>query len=256
MSNPLAEMFHGDQGIRLMTHTVAGYPDMQQSENMVCDMARCGVDIVEIQIPFTDPLADGPVIMEANRDALRNGTTPADCFSMVHRLKREVDIPLLFMTYTNIPYRMGMERFFEKSVACGIDGLIIPDLPFDHDDVALHHLSDKFSLPVIWVISPDMAVSRLKKILSRANGFLYLTLRVGITGPRKELSISGLDFIKVVREHTDIPLAVGFGISSADHVKQLKDCADIAVIGSHIITLMANGGTEKVERFIEECKRA
>jgi tryptophan synthase alpha chain len=254
MSKPLDELITGGNGMGLMTHTVAGFPDLAGSEEMVCNMASWGADLVEIQIPFTDPLADGPVIMRANQDALDKGTTPADCFSLVQRLRNRVNIPLLLMTYANIPFRMGMERFFDQAASCGASGLIIPDMPFDDDETSMVRLAAEYSLPVIWVVSPDMAAGRLKNILAVASGFVYVTLRVGTTGPRAELSRPGLDFLGTVKEHSEVPVAVGFGISTPEHLSRLSGRAEIAVVGSHIIKLVRNGGMDAVERFIKQCK--
>jgi tryptophan synthase alpha chain len=256
MGNEIDNVFFKGNRLKLMTHVVAGYPDLETSKKIIQSMATCGVDLVEIQIPFSDPLADGPTIMAANQQALDNGVTPDDCFKMARELKEKVDIPLLFMTYTNVAFCMGMERFVSESAACGIDGLIIPDLPFDEDNQDYVSILKKYSLYPIWVVSSDIKTFRLKRILKIARGFIYITLRVGITGAVnvKAIEPESLTFIKKVRQSTSIPIAAGFGISSPAHVRQLQDKVDIAVIGSHIIDLLNQYGTEKVEEFITQCR--
>ena len=254
MANPIDDVFLSSDHLKIMTHVVAGYPDRETNKRLIKMMAESGVDMVEIQIPFSDPLADGPTIMAANQHALQSGITPGDCFDLAKELKAEVDIPLLFMTYFNIPFHVGMEKFIARSVDSGISGLIIPDIPFDEEGENYLQLSKNYRIHPIQVVSPDVEAERLKKITQLADGFIYTTLKVGITGVRKKIDDKGLAFINTIRKYTSLPLAAGFGISSAEHFKQLQGKADVAVIGSHIINLIDNHGIEEVRAFVRQCK--
>jgi tryptophan synthase alpha chain len=252
--NPIDRVFGNDnsKALKLMTHVVAGYPDMETTEELIRVMAVSGVDLIEIQIPFSDPLADGPTILTANQAALDNGVTPGDCFGLVERLTHQVDVPLLFMTYANIPFTMGMEHFIERSRISGVSGLIIPDLPFDENpdyvQTALAHRC--YPIPVV---SPGTSAERLSHIVAVAEGFIYTTLRVGITGARKEIDERGLGFLETLRAETSLPIAAGFGISSPEMLRQLAGRADAAVIGSHVINLLNTHGIEGVKTFLDGC---
>jgi tryptophan synthase alpha chain len=256
MGNRIDEAFSRKKKLKIMTHVLAGYPDRETSKRLVLAMARAGADMIEIQIPFSDPIADGPTIMAANQKSLENGMTPNSCLAMVRELKNDVRIPLLFMSYTNIAYHMGMEKFISASAECGASGLIIPDLPFDERNFNYLSLVKKYNIHGIQVLSAGMTASRLRKILKIAEGFLYITLRVGITGVRRAIGQGSFSFINRVKSQTRIPVAAGFGISSADHMRELRGRVEMAVIGSHLIELFNSGGIESVQEFIEECNRA
>ncbi len=253
MANLIDRVFTGQQRLRLMTHVVAGYPDLEMSERLVVEMARSGVDLVEIQIPFTDPLADGPTIVKANQAALDNGVMPDDCFRLARRLRERVDIPLLFMTYANIPFSIGWEEFIRRSVDAGISGLIVPDLPFD-EGVEFSRLCREYDCYLIPVVSPGMSDARLAGVLESVRGFVYATLRVGITGARKEIDDAGLNFLQRLKQFTTLPIAAGFGISSAGMLSPLEGRIEAAVIGSHVLNLLNTRGLEAVSQFIRSCK--
>jgi tryptophan synthase alpha chain len=247
--NPGAVQRCRGQRPRLMTHVVAGYPDIETSERLVEIMAANGADLVEIQIPFSDPLADGPTIITASQAALDNGITPRHCFSLAEGLSKKIKIPLLLMTYGNIPYRMGMEVFMRRCCDSGISGVIVPDLPFDENSPYIQ-TAKEFQIHPIPVVSPGMDDERLRRILPLAAGFIYVTLRVGITGARKSVDQKGLIFLEKVRQMTSLPIFAGFGISSPEMAAQLEDRADGIVIGSHILNLFDQGGSDAVAAFI------
>jgi tryptophan synthase alpha chain len=255
MANPIDNIFSNRSGLKLMTHVVAGYPDLETSVRLITVMAESGADLIEIQIPFSDPLADGPTISTANQAALDNGITPEDCFRLVKNLTQVIDTPLLFMTYANIAFNMGLEHFIQRSRLCGISGLIIPDLPFDENNRYREIALDYGCYPIP-VVSPGMDRQRLTNILDGAAGFVYTTLRVGITGARKQIDERGLGFLDTLKDCTSLPIAAGFGISSADMVKQLENRADAAVIGSFIINLLDRKGIDAVGHFIRTCRGA
>jgi tryptophan synthase alpha chain len=253
MVNPIDTVFSEGKGLKLMTHVVAGYPDIETSGRLIEVMAESGADLVEIQVPFSDPLADGPTIAIANQAALESGTTPDQCFQLARQLSKKINIPLLFMTYANIPFSMGMERFIRKSKEAGISGFIIPDLPFDADNGEYIDIAKSYGCYPIAVVSPGMSAARLKKIVQSALGFIYTTLRVGITGARRSIDDKGLKFLETLGSYTQLPIAAGFGISSAEMLEPLKTRADAAVIGSHIINLFNRDGIEAVAYFIRSC---
>src|SRR3989338_10791682 len=240
---------------KLMTHLVAGYPTLEDSYELGLAMAEAGADFIEIQIPFSDPIADGPVIAEANRIALQNGTTPRDAFKLMRRLREKIATPLLFMSYYNIPFHYGLERFCQEAKASGAYGLILPDIPFDEADDAYTEICHRNGLHPIPVVSPLTPDERLASILPMASGFVYCVSRFGVTGSSNGFS-QNFDEMKTylqrVKKHTALPLALGFGISSKAPLQELANNADIFVIGSHMMKLCDQEGIEAVKTFIEE----
>jgi tryptophan synthase alpha chain len=220
----------------LMAHIVVGYPDMATSERLLLALRDAGADMIELQIPFTDPIADGPTILKANLASLENGTKVADCISFAQRMAPKMgDVPLLFMTYINIPFSYGLEKFCNDSAAAGISGLIVPDIPPDEPQEHYHELATGAGLHPVYILSPSSTDKRIKVIGNFAGGFVYCTARVGITGAR-ETQMAGLkEFADRVRTRVNVPLALGFGISNAEHVAQIKDFMDVSVVGSKVI---------------------
>lgn len=225
--------------IGIMTHVVVGYPTLQATIELVKLMEQAGVDMIELQIPFSDPLADGPTIMKACQIALDNGTTVRDAFALVKQLQKDVRIPLLFMCYYNTVFRYGVEKFCKNAKEAGISGLIVPDMNLDEEqEEHFYMIAQKYNLHTIQVISPVATSERLEKISKAANGFVYATAHQGITGAKKDLSDVLDTYLQKVKKYIDIPLAVGFGISRTDHVRELIGKADIAVVGSKIIDIV------------------
>jgi tryptophan synthase alpha chain len=255
VNNKIDQIFLKNNDLKLMMHVVAGYPDFETNMKIIKLMSEYGVDLIEIQIPFSDPLADGPTIMKANQLALDKGVKLDDCFQMVRLLKNKIEIPLLFMSYANVPFSIGTRQFISKCASIGISGLIIPDLPFDENNENYIDVTREYNLHPIQVISPDIANKRLKKIADISSGFLYTTLKVGITGASKTIDRKSFAFLKMLKKNTSLPIAAGFGISSPDHIKELKGKTDIAVIGSHILNLLEKDGLEGIKRFIIQCKK-
>jgi tryptophan synthase alpha chain len=242
-----------------MIHVVVGYPSLERTKQLVCVMEKAGVDFVELQIPFSDPLADGPTIMKACEVSLEHGTRVKDAFRIAKQLSKEVEMPLLFMGYYNTIFKYGAKRFCRDSHLVGISGLIIPDMPIEEEEE--EHLS-KFAqqndLHLIRVISPASTEKRLQKNGKAAGGFVYCAARQGITGAKKDLSLDLKNYLKKVRRDIKVPIAVGFGISSREHIKALKGHADVAVVGSALIDVVnSSKNTEQdVSHFIQELKSA
>lgn len=226
---------------QIMTHIVAGYPSLKASEEIATIMAQNGVDFIEIQIPFSDPVADGPVIMAANESSLKAGTRVEDCFKLMKKLTGSLESgpKFLFMSYFNILHSYGVEKFCKRAKEVGCYGLIVPDMPIEEEQNEKYLFScKKHGLAPIQVISPLTPESRLKKIAEHSKGFVYCVSRYGTTGASSELNPKLQSYVRKVKKHIKLPLAVGFGISSKEHVEAVHKEAEIAVIGSKIINLI------------------
>lgn len=239
--------------IKLMTHVVVGYPSLDETVEIVKTMAEKGVDLVELQIPFSDPLADGPTIMRACEKSLENGTKVKDTFVVMKQLSNQVSIPLLFMSYYNIVFKYGVEKFCQDAKNSGAYGLIVPDMPIDEENEE-HFFSSckKYNLHNIQVISPTSTEDRLKKNTKVANGFVYFTAHQGITGAKDELDPNLSLYLAKMRRFFKIPIAVGFGISKKNHLDMLSKYADIAVIGSAIINIINSSNTRNRQNKIKD----
>ena len=237
--------------MKLMTHVVIGYPTLNDTIKLVKTMAETGVDFVELQIPFSDPLADGPTIMRACEKSLENGTKVANAFIVMKKLSAQVAIPLLFMAYYNTVFKYGVERFCKDAKEAGASGLIVPDMAIDEESEE-YFLANckKYNLHNIQVISPASTYERLKKNAEVANGFVYCTARQGITGAKDQLHPDLISYLKKVRKIFSVPIAVGFGISKKEHIQALKSHADIGVIGSAIIDVINNSKKEQIEKNV------
>lgn len=243
----------------LMTHVVVGYPDLKTTENVVKTMASSGVDFIELQIPFSDPLADGPTIMKACEASLNNGTKVKDAFTLMSKLSKEINIPLIFMGYFNTVFKYGVEKFCADAKAAGASGLIIPDIPLEEEgEEHFIEYARKYDLYPVRVVSPASTDDRLKKNAAVAGGFVYCMARQGITGAQKDLDPQLVEYLERVKKYFNVPLAVGFGISNKKHIDALKGHADIAIIGSAIINLINNSNKPDIEKnvthFLRELK--
>lgn len=243
------------KSVGLMTHVVVGYPNLDMTVSLVKTMAEAGADMVELQIPFSDPIADGPTIMKACEKVLAQGVKVKDAFVVAKKLSRVVDIPLLFMAYYNTVFKYGVSKFCKDAGSVGISGLIVPDIPLEEEDcerLAAH--SKKNGLHLIRVVSPASTESRLRKNAIVAEGFVYCSARQGITGARKTLAPELVGYLKKARTFFNVPLAVGFGISKPEHLKKLVSHVDIAVVGSAIIDAIQKSASksvlENVRRFM------
>lgn len=239
-----------EKRLGLMTHVVIGYPSLEITESLVKVMEDSGVDFIELQIPFSDPLADGPTIMRACEKALENGVRVADAFKLADKLSKQVKIPLLLMAYYNTVFKYGTKKFCQDAKKAGISGLIVPDIPpeEEHEEHFIKYCKEN-GLKNIRVVSPASTVERLRKNAQVADGFVYCTARQGITGIQKGLDPEIAYFLKNVKKYFKIPVAVGFGISNKERIKLIKPFADIAVIGSAIIV------EKNVKGFLDDITR-
>jgi tryptophan synthase alpha chain len=247
------EKIKSEKRLGLMAHAVVGYPSLDKMVSIVKTMAKCGADIIELQIPFSDPLADGPTIMKACEESLNNGTKVKDAFVIMHELSKKVSIPLLFMGYFNTVFKYGVKRFCEDAMKAGASGLIVPDMPLEEEPQEhFYTFAKQYGLHVIHVLSPASTEERMKKNAKVASGFIYCTARQGITGVKDQLDPALGSFLKRVRKHFTIPVAVGFGISKKEHLKALEKDADIAIIGSAIIEIINKSNKDTMDKNIEE----
>jgi len=236
--------------ILIMTHIVIGYPSFEESFGMVETMVKAGVDLMELQIPFSEPIADGPVILHANQKALSGGATVEKCFDFARKAARTFDIPFLFMSYYNILFKYGVDRFSERMARDGLKGAIVPDLP--HEEGADYLLSmNQNHLAPIFIFSPTTSDERMKTIASFARGFVYCVARKGVTGIDTDFSGQLEGYLGRCRAATRLPLALGFGVKDRADVDFIKGKADIAVIGTQTLRLVEDEGINAVGAFIE-----
>jgi len=238
-----------EKNILLMTHLVVGYPSLAVNREVIGQMVAAGVDIIELQIPFSEPVADGPVILKANQEAIDAGIRVRECLEFAAEMATTHPIPFLFMTYYNILFKYGVESFLEKTRAAGLQGLIIPDLPPEEGEEYLAGCR-RLDLAPIQIFAPTSSSERMRYLASQGAGFIYCVARRGVTGAQTSFDREFDHYIQCCRQATDLPLAVGFGISSAQDVAMLKGRAEIAVIGSATIRLVEERGPAAVGPFI------
>ncbi|OGR17298.1 MAG: tryptophan synthase subunit alpha [Desulfobacterales bacterium GWB2_56_26] len=235
--------------ILLMTHIVLGYPSFDVNREVIAQMVANGVDCIEMQIPFSEPMADGPVILKANQDSLAAGTTVADCMAFGAEMSKQYDIPFLFMTYYNIAFKYGEEKFFQNCRTAGIKGLIIPDLPPEMG-VEFFRLAREYQVAPVLIFAPTSTDARMAELNSSAAGFIYCVARRGVTGKQSDFGEGFTTYLARCRAATKLPLAVGFGIRNSEDVAAITGKADIAVIGSETIRLVDREGPQAVGPFI------
>ncbi len=227
----------------------AGDPDLETTEKLIYSMAENGVDLIEIGIPFSDPIAEGTVIQEADLRALENGTTTEKIFDMVERIRPNVSIPLVFMTYCNVIFGYGTDRFVQRCQQIGIDGLIVPDVPYE-EKAELQPYCKKYGLELVSLVAPT-SKDRIKKIAADAEGFLYIVSSLGVTGVRSEIKTDIGEIVELARAASDIPCAVGFGISTPEQASAMCEKADGIIIGSAIVRIIAKYGRDSIAPVTE-----
>ncbi|MGH2562805.1 MAG: tryptophan synthase subunit alpha [Thermomicrobiales bacterium] len=221
--------------IALLPFVTGGYPTMARCEQLFPAMAEGGADVIEIGIPFSDPLADGATVQRASQVALANGTTLADCFALVRRVRAAgVTVPLVFMGYTNPFYQYGIERLAQDAAEAEVDGFIVPDLPVEESDEWVEAFR-RHGRDLIFLVAPTSTDARIAAVATRASGFVYCVSLKGVTGARDTLAEGLADYIARVRAQTDLPLAIGFGISRPEHVAEIRPLTDGVIVASALI---------------------
>lgn len=241
------------KGKAFIPFITAGDPSIEVTEQLVIEMAKAGADIIEIGIPFSDPAAEGPAIQAADIRALEAGTTTDHIFDMVKRIRKVCDVPLVFMTYVNPVFSYGTERFMKKCKEVGIDGVIVPDVPFE-ERAEVKPYCEKYGIDYISLITPA-SKERIDRIAADAQGFIYCVSSFGVTGVRDHLELDSDSMIKRAKAVKNIPCAIGFGISTPEQAKAMADISDGVIIGSAIVEIIGQHGEESVGPVKEYVKK-
>jgi tryptophan synthase alpha chain len=244
-------------GKAFIPFVTAGDPDLETTERLVLAMAEAGADLIELGIPFSDPVAEGAVIQRADERALRAGTTADGIFDAVRRIRQKTDVPLAFMTYINPIFAYGADRFFQNCRANGIDAVIVPDMPYEEKG-ELSPFAGACGVPLISLIAPS-SDARIGRIARDAEGFVYVVSSLGVTGVRSEIVTDLAEMIRLVKAARDIPCAVGFGISTPEQAREIASVADGVIVGSAVVKLVEQYGVDAagpVADYVREMKRA
>ncbi|NSL52193.1 tryptophan synthase subunit alpha [Calidifontibacillus erzurumensis] len=245
--NKLEKVFAN--GKAFIPFITAGHPSLEITEQLVYEMAASGADLIELGIPFSDPIAEGPVIQESTQCALQAGTTTDKIFDMVKRIREKCDVPLAFMTYVNPIFTYGPERFMKKCQELQVDAVIIPDLPYEEHE-ELRPFCSKYGIALISLIAPT-SKDRIRMIAKEAEGFIYCVSSMGVTGVRQNIGNEVEDMIKLVKEVKDIPCAIGFGISTPEQAKRMAQISDGVIVGSAIVKIISQYGVDCVPHVVE-----
>ena len=246
-----------ENGKAFIAFVTCGDPDLETTGAVVREMVKNGADLIELGIPFSDPTAEGPVIQGANLRALNGGVTTDQIFEFVKELRRDVSVPMVFMTYANVVFSYGAERFISTCRKIGMDGLILPDLPYEEKE-EFQPICRRFGLELISLIAPT-SENRIAMIAGEAEGFVYLVSSLGVTGVRSEIKTDLTSIVEAIRRNTDIPCAIGFGISTPEQAARMAGLADGVIVGSAIVRLIEKYGRqapEYVGRYVKEMKDA
>ena len=246
-----------ENGKAFIAFITCGDPDLETTKAAVHAAVENGADLIELGIPFSDPTAEGPVIQGANLRALNGGITTDKIFAFVKKLRCDITVPMVFMTYANVVFSYGTEKFISNCREIEIDGLILPDLPFEEKE-EFQPICKKYGVDLISLIAPT-SENRIAMIAKEAEGFLYLVSSLGVTGMRSEIKTDLTSIVKVVRENTNVPCAIGFGISTPEQAKKMASISDGAIVGSAIIKLIEKHGKDApkyVGEYVKSMKNA
>ena len=239
----------------LVTYVTAGDPDLQRTAGILRTLDGAGADVLEVGVPFSDPLADGPVIQRATERALASGTTLAQVLDLIGCVRAAVQAPIVIFSYANPILRLGAERFADRAREVGVDGVLILDLPIEEADDSRNMLSAR-GIDTILLLSPTTTDERLRKAAALGSGFLYAISRLGVTGARDHLAEGAQGMVERIRRVSDLPVALGFGISRPEHVREVGRWADAAVVGSSLVSVIAEAGAaEDLNTRVEEYVR-
>lgn len=241
------------KGKAFIPFITCGDPSLETTEELVYAMEKAGANLIELGIPFSDPTAEGPVIQAANIRALSNGVTTDKIFEMVEKMRKKTSIPMVFMTYANVVFSYGTEKFCRRAAETGMDGLILPDVPFEEKE-EFASVCRKYGLDLISLIAPT-SHERIREIAKEAEGFVYCVSSLGVTGVRKEITTDIGEMVKMVKSQKDIPCAVGFGISTPEQAEKMASQADGVIVGSAIVKLCEAYGEDCVPYVYEYVKK-
>lgn len=253
--NKIAEAFQNKKAF--IPFVTAGDPDLETTAKIILAMQENGADLIEIGIPFSDPVAEGIVIQQADERALASGTTTDKVFDMVQDMRELIHIPMVFMTYVNVIFVYGIDRFAKRAKEIGMAGVIVPDVPFEEKE-ELDEVFSRYGLEVVSLIAPT-SKNRIKAIAGEAKGFVYCVSSLGVTGVRATINKGVADMIREVKKIKDIPCAVGFGISTPEQAREMAQFSDGVIVGSAIVRIIGEYGRESVERvgaYVKSMKEA
>jgi len=242
----------------LVTYVTAGDPDLERTAGILTALDRAGADVLEVGVPFSDPLADGPVIQRATERALASGTTLKSVLDLLDRVRQGITAPIVVFSYANPILRMGAEAFADRARAAGVDGVLVLDLPIEEAD-EFRSLMASRGIDTILLLSPTTTDERLRKAASLGSGFLYAISRLGVTGARDRIADGAEEMVRRIRAVSPLPVALGFGISKPEHVRDVGQWADAAVVGSALVNVIAEAGgspelTTRVEEYVRWLK--
>ena len=245
-------------GAGLVTYVTAGDPDLSRTEGILRALQKGGADVIEVGVPFSDPLADGPVIQRATERALAAGTTLSGVLDMVARSRVDVGVPIVLFSYVNPILRLGAERFADRARDAGVDGVLVLDLPIEEADEFRALLASR-GIDTILLLSPTTTDDRLRRAALLGSGFLYAISRLGVTGARDAIADGAEEMVRRIRMHSSLPVALGFGISKPEHVREVSTWADAAVVGSALVNVIAEAGASRdlnarVEEYVRWLK--
>lgn len=244
----------------LIVYITAGYPTLSKTRELVFEFQKSGVDIIELGVPFSDPLADGPTIQASSEAALRNNVSLRDIIALVKNIRRSSQIPIVFMTYYNPVYRFGVERFVKSAVSAGVDAVIVPDLP-PEEAGDLIRVSRKSGFATIFLLAPTSVTKRMKMVSKASTGFIYYVSLAGVTGARKKLPQEIKGVVRRIKSFTAKPVCVGFGVSGPQQAKEIARIADGVIVGSAVISVIQKNAAKldlvkKAARFVKGLSNA
>ncbi|MFC1937804.1 tryptophan synthase subunit alpha [Chloroflexota bacterium] len=252
----IASVFNTPGHKALIAYITVGYPDIDTTYKAASVLSEEGCDLIELGIPFSDPVADGVTIQKASYQALLKGITPQICLEVAERIRRNVATPLAFMTYYNPVFNFGLEAFCQTSARAGIDGLIVPDLP-PEEGIELENTTRRLELDLIYLLAPTSTDERISLVTERARGFVYLVSVTGVTGARQTLPAELEHFVRRVRQQTKLPLCVGFGISGPEQARRVAAIADGVIVGSRLVQLIEeDAALYSLKSFVQSLRRA
>ena len=237
-----------------MSHTVLGYPSWEDNRKAIAALVQAGVELIELQFPFSEPIADGPILLAANHAAIQAGTSIQDCFHFAAEItQRYPQTRFVIMTYVNILIKYGIRDFVQTAIQNGIAGCIIPDLPPEQAETYIKVCQEQ-SLATIFLVTPENNLQRIQQIIERTSDLLYCVARPGVTGQRTQFSTESHQYLHRIRSMTPLPIAVGFGIQSADDVQNLIGAADIATVGTYAVKHYVDYGADELKRLIQSLR--
>ena len=248
----------GDHSPGLVTYITAGDPDLDRTAGILRALDRAGADVLEVGVPFSDPLADGPVIQRATERALAAGTTLSGVLDLLRSIRKDIEAPIVIFSYANPILRLGGERFADRAREAGVDGVLVLDLPIEEADEFRSMLATR-GIDTILLLSPTTTDDRLRRAAALGSGFLYAISRLGVTGARDAVAAGAQEMVERIRRVSDLPVALGFGISKPDHVREVGQWADAAVVGSALVDVIAREGASRdlntrVEEYVRWLK--